>query len=436
MADASLELRWQTYLRHASEPFFLLNRQRRLIFANRAWEECTGMTLAGARGRPCRAARASDGERGIAPIPVLAPPPEALAGQSCRARRRAPAPAGWWLLDFLPIPGAQGLLGILGKITPLPAASPILAALPERLVALRDRQAEAYRLDALPSEPPALARAVAQARLASQSRLPVTMIGEPGAGKEWLARAIHQAGPERERAFAGLDAAGLPPALIAAWLLTPRPALSTIYLREPAALPRELQERLAQRLRAGVDAEAPRLIVGHRGDPTDAVRAGRLLDELHCAASVLTVHVPPLRERLGELDYFIRVFLDRAGRLSKSGIHEVSADALGILRTYRWPGNLRELFAVLRGAADRAKGERIVAADLPFHLRSGPLPADKKLPLDELLEQAERRLIMLALRQAGGNRTRAADILGIWRPRLLRRLEHLGIESDEGDQAD
>lgn len=90
---------------------------------------------------------------------------------------------------------------------------------------------------------------------------------------------------------------------------------------------------------------------------------------------------------------------------------------------------------MLRGAAGHARGERLELADLPFFLRSGPMPAEKKLPLDELLEQAERRLILLALRQARGNRTRAAEILGIWRPRLLRRLDHFGIDagSDKDD---
>ncbi len=85
---------------------------------------------------------------------------------------------------------------------------------------------------------------------------------------------------------------------------------------------------------------------------------------------------------------------------------------------------------MLRGAAARAKGERIELADLPFFLRNGPLPAARKLPLDALLEQAERRLILLALRQAGGNRSQAAETLAISRPRLLRRIEEFGITGD------
>src|SRR5262249_55836092 len=157
--------------------------------------------------------------------------------------------------------------GILGKITPLPAMLAAAAPLPERLVALRDRQADMYRLDAMARDVPAMRRVLEQARLASQTRMPVTLVGEAGTGKPWLARAIHQAGPGRERCFARLDSSGVPPALLAELLLEPRNrrlALGTIYLRVPAELPRELQDRLAQLLgTADETGELPRFIVGH-----------------------------------------------------------------------------------------------------------------------------------------------------------------------------
>jgi len=314
--------------------------------------------------------------------------------------------------------------------------------LPERLLALRDRLAATFRLDDLASELPAMQRVVEQARLAATLRLPVTLIGESGTGKHWLARAIHHAGPLRDRGFARLDANALPASLIADLLMEPRGerlALGTAYLREPAALPRELQARLVQRLHSE-KGDGPRLILGHRGDPDEAVRAGRLLDHLHCAASTLTIRLPPLRERLAGLDSLSRSLLARSRIWHESAQPPpatVSAEAALALRAYAWPGNLRELSEVLGGAAGRAKGDRIELTDLPFFLRSGPLPAAPKLPLDALLEQAERRLILLALRQAGGNRSQAADILGIWRPRLLRRLEHFGIETTrESDPAE
>src|SRR5437763_10081857 len=100
-----------------------------------------------------------------------------------------------------------------------------------------------------------------------------------------------------------------------------------------------------------------------------------------------------------------------------------------MLRAYDWPGNLAELYAVLVGASAHAGSERIDVADLPLYLRLGakqPTP-ERTLPLKELLEGAERRLIELALRRTGGNNSRAAELLAIWRPLLLRRMSALGI---------
>ncbi len=424
------EGRWQGWLRRAREPLFLLSRHRRLLFGNPAWEACTGLTLAAVRGLVCRPGRGRTRDAGEAVLAALAPPAEALAGQTCRARRHAPG-GGWWQLDFFPITGPDRLLGVVGKITPLPTPPTVGAPLPERPLALRDRQAEAFRLDALAGEVPAMRRVREQARLAATGRVPVTLVGAAGTGKHWLARAIHHAGPTRDRSFACIDCRALPPALVADILLEPRGrrlGLGTVYLREPAELPRELQDRLAEHVGEG---EGPRLIAGHRDELGGLVRAGRLVEELHVALGTLTIHLPPLRERRADVEWLAGAFLERVRLLTEKPVATVGPEALAALRGHDWPGNLRELFDVLLSAAAHAKGNRIEPADLPFFLHAGAPPATKPLPLDELLAEAERRLILRALRQAGGNRTRAAEVLGIWRPRLLRRMEHFGINPGE-----
>jgi len=98
-----------------------------------------------------------------------------------------------------------------------------------------------------------------------------------------------------------------------------------------------------------------------------------------------------------------------------------------VLRSYSWPGNLAELYEVLCAACLRAKGDRLAVEDLPFHVRAAPVAANRLLPLDSLLQDVERRLIILALKQARANKTKAAELLGIWRPRLIRRMQALGI---------
>ncbi len=435
MSDsASDTFRWQTFFQHAAQPIFLVNRRRRILFVNRAWETCTGLKLADVRGRVCRRRSASlSVEKDEALLGVCAPPADALNGQTCQARRRAPGSANWWEIHFQPLAGAAGLLGVLGTIRVLvrPAEAPF--SLPEKLMALRDRQARRYELDDLSKSVPSLKRLHEQARLAAQTRAPITLLGEPGVGKEWLARAIHNRSGQRERYFACLDAEKVPAALLGDILYGPRSGqlgIGTVYLREPASLPREWQSRLAETVSLGENADFPRLIVGQRGDPRAEIQAGRLLEEFHCAVSPVSITVPPLRERLAELPRFIEIFLDRARNLEAHKVQGVSDEAMKALHAHSWPENLRELQDVVRDACRRAKGERLELADLPFAVKHGALPAERRLPLDTLLEQAECRLIALALKLAQNNQTRAAELLEIWRPRLVRRMEKFGIKDD------
>jgi PAS domain S-box-containing protein len=427
--------RWQTFFQHAAQPIFLLNRRRRVLFVNRAWEACTGLKLADVRGRACRRRSATAAlEKDDAILSACVPPADAQEGRACVARRRAPAGAGWWEIQFQPLAGVQDLLGILGTIRVLAAPAETPLPLPEKLMALRDRQAARYRLDDLGAGSPALSRLQEQARLAAQTRVPITLLGEPGSGKEWLARAIHRRSEHQQRSFACLDATRVPAALIGETLFGPRArqcGLGTVYLREPDALPREWQSRLAETLQLGENPDFPRLIVGFRRDPIADIQAGRLLAELYCAVSAVAIALPPLRDRLSELPRFIEIFLQRVRDLQTHGVQGVSAETMNVLRAYAWPGNLGELQDVLREACRRAKAERIELGDLPFYLRQGALPPERRLPLDTLLEQVERRLIALALKLAQNNQTRAAELLEIWRPRLLRRMEKFGFKSAE-----
>jgi PAS domain S-box-containing protein len=431
-ADA---FRWQAFFQHAAQPLFLLNRRRRILFVNRTWESCTGLALADVRGRVCRRRSPSASlPKEEAILSACAPPAEAVEGQSCQVRRRAPGSANWWEIQFLPLAGAKELLGILGAVRVLAAPADAPLAVPEKLMALRDHQAARYRLDDVGAGSPALLRLHEQARLAARTRLTVTLLGEAGAGKQWLARAIHALGESRQRYFACLDAERLPAPLVGEILFGPPGQLltiGTIYLREPAHLPREWQSRLAETVKLGENPDFPRLIVGSRRDPLLEIQAGRLLEEFHCAVSPFTIAIPPLRERLVELPRFIEIFLQRARELQSNAVQGVGSEAMNALRSHAWPDNLRELQDVLRDACQRAKGERIELGDLPYYLKQGALPAERRLPLDTLLEQVERRLIALALKLTQNNQTRAAELLEIWRPRLMRRMEKFGLKSGE-----
>jgi transcriptional regulator with AAA-type ATPase domain len=434
------DLRWRSWapFQRASEPIFVLNRYRRIVFVNRAWEQLTGLPLAEARQITCRPRRhASDVWEELLGQ-LLRPPDEVLDGEPGHTRKMVPRfdPARRaWDIDFLPFRSDDGLLLILGRITTsaaLAAAGPV--ALPESTLALRDLVLRRHALAALASDLPAMRRVSDQVRLAARVRVPVLLVGDRGTGKQWVARTIHALGGNPRRPFVALDCACLPPAALAGVLFGEGEYaeirdIGTLYLREPSRLPRELQQRLATVLASAEEQRGPRILAALTLSPDDEVRAGRLLDELASRLGTLTIALPLLRERLEDVPRLVEGLLERAAAAADRPVTALTPAAWELLRAYSWPGNITELYAVLVGACGRAAGERIDASDLPLFLRLGSArPAvDRPLVLKELLEVAERRLIELALRRAGGNKSRAAELLAVWRPLLLRRMSALGV---------
>ncbi len=292
--------RWQALFQRVDEPLFVLNHRRALLFVNTAWQRLTGLSAAEARQVVCRRRRPVTAADSIQDIlaHLLCPPSEVLQGDSARVRRLVPGGTGvprWWDVEFFPLCQEARVRGILGRILPLPSVHAAKPAppLPEKLVALRQQVLRRLDLDWSSSELPAVRRVWEQVELACQARTPVVLVGEQGTGKTTLAHLMHARGPDRERSFAGLDCARLPPLAVASLLLgdagaEQRRKLGTIYLAEPGRLPRDLQQVLWERLtEAGKDPEVetgerlPRLLAGFHGEPRDMVRAGRLLEPLY-----------------------------------------------------------------------------------------------------------------------------------------------------------
>jgi len=435
--------RWQAFFQRSTDALFLLDGQRRLRFANRAWEALTGLASVEVRLLSCKRQNpASPGEA----LPdvlahALAPPPEVLHGRTGRARRRLPGGDArgnrWWDVEFIPLQIGDRPGGILGRIRPFAEEIVHDAHLPEKLVDLRERAVRRFNFTLFDSTLPIMRRLVEQARLAACNAAPVLICGEPGTGKETLARVIHYQSARREQSFATIDCARLPPVALAEVLFGERARTGAIYLREVGRLPRDLQLRLC----AALNSEAgPRVLASCQGPPECEVRDGRLLPDLF-AAFPLLITVPPLRERGADLPAVLQRVLERVNESNSTPAPTLSNEVREILLAHAWKGNLRELFDVLSHARRHASDTQIEVADLPASLRlchaAGPAPAqERSLPLDSLLEQAERNLIELALRRSKGHRGKAAEILGIWRARLIRRIEALGIGAPETEETE
>jgi DNA-binding NtrC family response regulator len=413
------------------------------------------------------------------------PPPESLAGRPAGGPTliyRADGDPLWRRVEFWPFCDDQGgLIGLLGIVRAEEAAPSVPASeggrLHAELLGIRRRLQQRHGMDALIGTGPAHRRLLEQIRLAAGSAVPVLIVGEPGTGKRQVARTIHQQGPDRQRPFIAFDCEALPAEILERELFGAagpdgsdgsrrRPRLplgdgSTLLIDEVLSLPRDLQARLVEALDSPV-----RLMATTALEPEAAVRDERLRAELYYALTTLVLRLSPLRERRDELPALAQHFLERVnqrgatgpldedgplagpaflGRAKPRAVAQRSgftSEALEALIAYDWPGNLPELARVVEHGHARAAGALIAVEDLPATIRGSlggayapPAPPDPIKPLDELLTEVERRLIETALRQSRSNKSRAAEILGISRPRLYRRIKELNLPDDEPAEA-
>src|SRR5260370_25695617 len=289
-----------------------------------------------------------------------------MDGHATRVRRLLPASRqapgigrSWWDVEFFPLRDHRGVRGILGRVTPAAVVEPVaLLPLPEKIAELRECSVRRCALDQLPIGLPVMRRLVEQIRRASQVGAPVLLVGEPGTGKRSLARLIHYQGPNRERSFAALDCGRLPVEGLLDVLLAERgdkqrEQLATVYLKDPASLPREVQMRLVERVSTRT---GPRILAGCAAPAAD-VRAGRMVEALYAALATLVIEVPPLRERAVDLPVVVERLLERVPRKDTTSGWKLTPAAWDVVQRYRWPGNLRELGDALAQACRHASSE-------------------------------------------------------------------------------
>ena len=288
-------------------------------------------------------------------------------------------------------------------------------------------------------------------RRVAPTKATVLLTGEVGTGKEHLAQVLHELSPRREHPFLRVNCAALGEALVDRELFGhERGAVpdsderrigafeqargGTLYLDEVSRLPAAVQVKLLRVLQEGllerVGGHEPlavdvRVVAGTQRELAEEVRAGRFRDDLYYRLNVVALSLPPLRERKADIPALVSHFLDHRGHAAGRPLRGVSPGALSALFAYDWPGNLRELEAAVRQAAERAEGAEITTADLPPVLlgaRADELGASALIPGATLFE-IEREAILRTLDQVSGSTARAAEVLGVSVRKIQYRLK-------------
>lgn len=320
---------------------------------------------------------------------------------------------------------------------------------------LRTQLRERYRLEGLETANTRMAEAINLAARAAASKATVLIRGESGTGKELLARAVHQASPRRDAPLVAVNVAALPETLLESELFGhERGAFTgadrerrgrfeladhgTLLLDEIGDLPRGTQvkllrvlqeqafERLGGTRTIHVDV---RVLAATNRDLEAMVREGSFREDLYYRLDVVTIAIPPLRERREDVPAIAESLLRRFAAEAGGRPKRLSREALDLLLRYRFPGNVRELENVLLRAVVLSRGELITTSDLPLHLGElSPEPAEGTGSLVQRLAAHERALLSEALARAEGVQTRAARALGISERHLRYRLRKHGLE--------
>ncbi|MHB8754423.1 MAG: sigma-54-dependent transcriptional regulator [Candidatus Acidiferrales bacterium] len=292
----------------------------------------------------------------------------------------------------------------------------------------------------------------------SRDNYPVLILGESGTGKELVARSIHYSGARQHKPFVPVDCSALVPTLIESELfgytkgaytgavhakqgLIESADGGTLFLDEIGNLPVEMQAKLLRVLQerevkpVGSNdrvAVHVRVIAATNKDLDTAVRAGQFRQDLFFRLNVVQIKLPALRERKSDIPVLVQSFLEKFADPARPS-PTLAEDAMTRLTAYDWPGNVRELENAIERAVALGSGPILHSGDLPSNLQYAVASSTDRMPSeDELLslDELERRAILRALRESGGDKLMAARMLGIGKTTLYRKLKqyetHLG----------
>jgi DNA-binding NtrC family response regulator len=314
-----------------------------------------------------------------------------------------------------------------------------------------------FGIEGMVGESPDMQQLYQTIRQVGPTKATVLVLGESGVGKELMARALHQASPRAKKDFVAVHCAALPETLLESELfghergaftgaISRRPGRfemadgGTLFLDEIGEIPlsmqvkllRVLEQREIQRVGGNETIKVDvRLIVATNRELEEEVAEGRFREDLYYRLKVITITVPPLRHRRGDIPLLARHFLADLSRENGRPLPPtLSKEAIEILQAYHWPGNIRELRNIMENAFVFLRGDEIGPKELPASVQKAKeIPAEGlHIPLGMPMEEVETIYLKRTLAAMDGNRTRAADSLRISRRTLQRRIKELGIE--------
>jgi two-component system, NtrC family, response regulator AtoC len=322
-------------------------------------------------------------------------------------------------------------------------------------VSLRKQLDSKFGLENIIGESPVMKEIFEIVQQVAPTRATVLLGGESGTGKELVAKAIHQLSPRAKQPFVTVHCAALAPTLLESELFGHEKGAftgaherrvgrfeqaqgGTLFLDEIGEIDATIQVKLLRFLgertfeRVGSNKTLTvdvRLIAATNKNLEELVKAGKFREDLFFRLRVVEINLPPLRERTGDIPLLAQKFLrEFAGENNKS-VNDFTADALQLLLNYPWPGNVRELRTAIEHAVVLCRGEKISARDLPPSVRGGGAGSMPLLVRNDLtVKEAEKQLIIRALKETNGNRTLAAKKIGMSRRTFHRKLHAYHLE--------
>ncbi len=297
-------------------------------------------------------------------------------------------------------------------------------------------------------------------RQVAPARTSVLITGESGVGKEMIAEALHYNSPRREKPLIKLHCAALAETLLESELFGHEKGaftgavarkrgrfelanMGTLFLDEIGEIDRNIQIKLLRVLeekkfeRVGGEETIEvdvRLIAATNKDLSQAISEGGFREDLYYRLNVVNIHIPPLRDRKEDIPLLIAAFLSEFTLENGKQIDGIDPKARLALFNYSWPGNVRQLRNSMESAVVLCKGSVITLDDLPPAVRGDSSEEVIRLPVGTSLADMEKEVIRSTLNREGGNKSRTAEILGIGRKTLHRKLQEFGMEPAEAER--